>query len=205
VNRRRLAARAAQTGLRGVSSVPRRVYIVGGTGSGKSTLAARLAPRLGLEPVNLDEYRYTPAGKRTGRDVLTAKAADLAAREAWLAEGIYITWALPLIEAADLVVWLDPPPVVAAWRVLRRAVALQVRGGNPYGWRKTLRIAISALRPKPLPDVLASSKNLNPSRTAIHAVLQPHQAKTVRVAGRRDLDRLIDMFQTTPATRSDRP
>lgn len=185
--------------------MPCRVYIVGGTGSGKSTLAASLAPRLGVEPVNLDEYRYTPAGKRTDRSVLTAMAADLAAREAWLAEGIYITWALPLIEAADLIVWLDPPPVVAAWRVLRRAVSLQVRGANLYSWRKTLRIALGALRPKPLPDVLASPKNLNPSRTAIHAVLQSHQAKTVRVAGRRDLNQLIDSFQTTPATGSDRP
>ena len=31
--------------------------------------------------------------------------AALARRESWLAEGIYITWSVPLIESADLVVW----------------------------------------------------------------------------------------------------
>ncbi len=198
MNRRRFAVRADLHQLSDVPAMPRRVYIVGGTGSGKSTLATRLAPRLGLEPINLDDYRYTPTGTRADRDVLTSTAADLAARDAWLAEGIYLTWTLPLIEAADLIVWLDPPRTVAAWRVLRRAVALQARGSNPYTWRKTLRIAVSALRPKSLPDVLNSPKNLNPSRTAISTVLHPHRAQTVRVRRPRDLRALVRMLGAQP-------
>jgi hypothetical protein len=172
---------------------PRRVYIVGGTGSGKSTLAARLAPRLGLNPINLDDYRYTAQGTRTDRAALTALAAEMASRDTWVADGIYLTWTLPLIEAADLIVWLDPPRTVAASRVLRRWIGLQLCGHAPYGRRKALRIALGAMRPRPLADVLASPKNLNPSQAAIAAVLQPYEAKTVRAWRRRDLRALVQL------------
>ncbi len=168
-------------------------------------MAAKLVACLGLEPAALDALRYDATGERVARDVLIAATARIAAREAWLAEGMYLAWTLPLIEAADLIVWVDTPRVVAARRVLRRAARLRTRSGAPYGRRKTLRLAASALRPRTLDQVLASPKNLNPSPAAIEAVLTGHRSKTIRVRGRRDPRLLIGALSAAPTVRADRP
>ncbi len=70
-------------------------------------------------------------------------AARLAIEDSRVAEGIYVAWALPLIESADLVVWLDPP----RWKW----AAASVRASNP----STL-MDLSARRPTERPPSVAS-------------------------------------------------
>jgi hypothetical protein len=170
----------------------RRVYLVGGAGAGKTTLARQLSDEFGLpEPVALDALRFDAAGQRVPRGALTSAMARLARQESWLAEGIYITWAVPLIESADVVVWLDPLRLTAAARVLRRAV-IQVareRSGDP--WRGALSLTRQALLPSSLDQVLASSSNLQPTASAIAAVLSASGRNVARVRTQHDLRDLV--------------
>ena len=81
----------------------RRVYAFGGP-----VPSGRFLPNaLGLEPVNMQAYRYDAAGALTQLDDYERIAAQLAAEEGWLAHD----WAPPCAEMfmreADAIVWLD--------------------------------------------------------------------------------------------------
>jgi hypothetical protein len=180
----------------------RRVCLVGGTGVGKTTLARRLAAEYGLpEPVALDSLRFDAAGQRAPRENLTRAMVELARRESWLAEGIYITWSLPLIESADLVVWLDPPRLTAATRVLRRAISKAAGERSCDPLRGALGLTRQALLPSRLSQVLASPRNLQPSATAIAAVLSSRGKKIARVRTHHGLEDLVAL----PRLRAESP
>jgi adenylate kinase family enzyme len=119
-----------------------RVYVVGGGGSGKSTLAAVLTARLGCPLVRLDEVRPTAGAAPQAADRARADAVvrGLAAGEAWVLEGNYPGWLAEVAARAEVVVWLDVPFRVAAWRILRRHILADLRGANPYpGYRALWR------------------------------------------------------------------
>jgi adenylate kinase family enzyme len=121
-----------------------RVYVVGGGGSGKSTLGAVLARRLGCPLVRLDAVFGRPAavpgqavvGRAEGDALLRA----LTAPDAWVLEGNFPGWIAEAAARAAVVAWLDVPFPVAAWRIVRRHVAADLRGENPYsGYRRLWR------------------------------------------------------------------
>ncbi len=89
----------------------RRLYIVGAGGAGKTTLAAKLAPPLGLPLVSLDQELWDSAGRPlAGRETTPSRLQhirELAARDAWLIEGVYWRAAGAVAPMADVVIHLD--------------------------------------------------------------------------------------------------
>ena len=52
-------------------------------------------------------------------------------------EGVYFDWAQPLLERADLVIWLDVSRRVAACRIIVRHLKADPTRSNQYpGWRQ---------------------------------------------------------------------
>ncbi len=110
-------------------AAPRRVRVVGNSGAGKTTFARALAKRLGLPHLELDAV-FWDAGWVL-RDLAEARALvdDFLCgpgRDGWVADG---NWNDPLggaLDAADTVVWLDPPRLLVTSRVLRRTVSRAV-------------------------------------------------------------------------------
>jgi hypothetical protein len=90
-------------------SAPDRIFIVGGSGSGKTTTARRLAEALGLPVHHLDEIARVGGGKGPARpDAERAAAvAAIVASPRWIVEGIHLGWTDDLLQAADVIVWLD--------------------------------------------------------------------------------------------------
>jgi thymidylate kinase len=121
-----------------------RVYVLGGGGSGKTTLARRLGARLRCPVMHLDDTFFFPGlgdlpehARRTMRE---ARLRELAAREAWVMEGNFPGWLEELAARSDLIVWLDVPFAVAAWRIAKRHVLADLRGRNPHpGYRNLWR------------------------------------------------------------------
>ncbi|WP_146056730.1 hypothetical protein [Chromobacterium alticapitis] len=114
------------------------MLIVGGSGAGKSTLARQLSTRLQLPAVELDAWFWGPGWRR--QDGFEARVAALAQDERWLAEGCYGAALRLLLPRADLVIWLDYPRGLMAWRIARRSLRRAWRReALANGNRETLR------------------------------------------------------------------
>lgn len=130
-----------------MSGKPSRIHVTGGPGSGKSRLAGRLAAGRKM-PVHDLDGRMLEDGIALGADLrspnagveaLAAAGAIKARAEmpAWVSDGVYLTWSRPFIEAADVIVWMDPPWRVASYRILSRHVRLELARKNRFpGWRR---------------------------------------------------------------------
>ena len=105
--------------------VPRRVLVAGVTGAGKTTLAGRVSEILGVPHVELDSL-YHGSGW-VPRPSFVEDVQAFTARPAWVTEWQYTAVRGLLASRADTLVWLDLPPRVALWRVLRRTMVRRVR------------------------------------------------------------------------------
>jgi adenylate kinase family enzyme len=128
----------------------RRIHITGGPGSGKTWLASHLSERLGVPCFDQDgealaalaRHGASPLGPPPLEvlDELRSIAAAFAGSDAWVSEASSLTWTAPLLDGADVVVWLDTPRYVALRRVFMRHVRAELRRDNRFpGWRRMYR------------------------------------------------------------------
>jgi adenylate kinase family enzyme len=97
-----------------------RIAIVGGGGSGKSTIACQLAATLDLPLTHLDAVYYDPDWNRLPLEEFAARQENLVSRPRWIIEGDHGE-TLPIrLAAADLIIFLDLPPVTCLWGILQR-------------------------------------------------------------------------------------
>ena len=101
-----------------------RVNVKGISGSGKSSFARRLAERLGVPCLELDEVHHIgPNWTEATPEALQASVREFiaSARSGWVIDGNYEAKLGDLVlEQADLIVWLDPPLRVPMRRLWRR-------------------------------------------------------------------------------------
>lgn len=182
------------------ASVWQRIHIIGIPGSGKSTLASECAAAFGLAAHDLD---YLPLDAPVGAELhglqrygaSRAAAARLAQHQRWVTEGIYCGWTAPLLERAELIIWLDTPPLVCVWRIILRHAKKSLAGDNNFpGLRLLARFAWGVLRDsfKPAATVEQLQVNMNyNSRATTAAHLAPWRAKVLRCRTRRDRARVL--------------
>ncbi|MCW2961334.1 MAG: topology modulation protein [Thermoleophilia bacterium] len=101
---------------------PQRIAIIGICGGGKSTLARRLGDVLHLPVIHLDQHHHLPGFLPPDPDVWRATYETLEAGESWVMDGNYTSVARSRFERADLVLHVRAPALVAAIRVVRRAL-----------------------------------------------------------------------------------
>lgn len=96
--------------------------ILGCAGAGKTTLATRLAQRLSAPMVCLDAIwrrGWGPAEVPAFRALVEAAHRG----ETWVSDGNFAQASFDLrLPKADLVVWLERPRALCAWRVARRVL-----------------------------------------------------------------------------------
>jgi adenylate kinase family enzyme len=198
-----------------------RVLVVGGPGSGKTTLARTLAAALRLPHHDLDRVAYDPTADepdapfwqwlRVSDDQRRERVAALAVTDGWVADGLYAGWTTPLRDAADVILWLDLPAHIAAWRVLRRAAGHWFRGGRDWDLRSVRRVARSAqsyrTRPEATADQLRERDGANSSRM-LEVFLLPVTDKVIRCSSPAEVRRAVGQItrrrsldsHDTPAT-----
>lgn len=100
-----------------------RIHVVGGPGSGKTRIAGQLAARTGTPLHHLDNVARIGGGSGPVRPMSDRcrLAAEIASGDRWVTEGVHLGWTRPLLERADVILWLDTVSwLTAAQRISRR-------------------------------------------------------------------------------------
>jgi adenylate kinase family enzyme len=97
------------------------VVMASASGNGKTTLGRELARRLGVQFVEMDALVHGPGWVDTPDDELRAQVEPIVASDGWVIDGPYRGKLGDLVlDAADLIVWLDLPMRVWLPRLVRR-------------------------------------------------------------------------------------
>ena len=191
-----------------------RIHIIGGPGSGKSTLARRIgdARDLPVYPLDLVAYEGIEFAERPQEDS-AERAQELAALPRWVTEGIHVGWTEPLLERADVIVWIDS----AGWaraatritmRALRHALGeIRVRRGR----ERFLRISDYVRNLRQLRYVLVASREYwsgrgqgrryPVTRWQVEEALAAHGGKVLHLTEEGEARRLVE----TPRSASSAP
>src|SRR6185312_15820194 len=113
------------------------------SGNGSTTLGRALAERLDVPFVELDALVHGPGWVETPDDVLRAQVTPVIASDGWVIDGTYQHKLGTLVlDAADLIVWLDLPIRVWFPRLLCRTFR-RLRSGEELwnGNTESLRAA----------------------------------------------------------------
>ena len=165
-------------------SRPARVYIVGAGGSGKTTLARQLSGVMHTTPIELD------LDPTTDRDAL-------ASREKWVVEGIFLYGIEPLLERADLIVWLDLPARTAQRRIVVRHFYLSCRRQNRHRGLRLLATFVTGMRgyyDKPAREPTSATDWDALGRALTQRRLEPYLAKVAHLRHPRDVRRFRREF-----------
>jgi adenylate kinase family enzyme len=104
-----------------VVPVRKLAIISSASGNGKTTLGRELAARLEVPFVELDALVHGPDWVETPDDDLRAQVEPIVESDAWVIDGAYRGKLGDLVlDAADVVVWLDLPLRVWLPRLIRR-------------------------------------------------------------------------------------
>lgn len=110
-----------------------RVCVWGTSGAGKTTFARALAARLGVPAVEMDAINWQ-AGWRNlyteDPEEFRRRVAEAAAAPGWVMDGNYTGVRALVVEAADVVIWLDYSRAVVMGRVLRRSFLRAATGAE---------------------------------------------------------------------------
>jgi len=97
-----------------------RIAVIGCPGAGKSTLARQIAEKTGHPLIHLDYENWGPGWVPVPKDEWRAMQREWVKGERWIIDGNYKGSLEIRFAAADLVICLDLPRLLCAWRVIRR-------------------------------------------------------------------------------------
>ncbi len=103
-----------------VLATTRRISVVGPSGSGKSQLSQTLARLLGLPLYQLDQLQLGPSGCELSQQEFIAAVSEIAAGDEWVIDGHYRDVRHLIWGRAQTVIWLNYPPLIVGWRLIRR-------------------------------------------------------------------------------------
>jgi len=88
-----------------------RTVVVGNSGSGKSSLARSIAELISAPAIDLDHIRWQGEtyGAKQDESIGKRLVAEVAAKPAWVIEGVYGWLARVALPSATVLIWLDLP------------------------------------------------------------------------------------------------
>ena len=129
-----------------------RIVVTGPNGAGKTYLATALARRTSLPLHHADAFKLTTGWQRRPAAETRALLVAALAGDRWIVEGGPSLLRAGLLDRAELVIRLDPPVALRAWRLATRPLAWRGRTrpelppGNPDSLLRQYRFALASLR-----------------------------------------------------------
>ena len=105
----------------------RKILVIGSGGAGKTTFAKRLSDIIKIDVIHLDRLYWQPGWVETPKAKWRNIVEDLIKLDSWIMDGNYSGTLDIRIEACDTVIFLDLPPRICLWRVIRRAIEYRNR------------------------------------------------------------------------------
>lgn len=96
----------------------RKILVTGNAGSEKTTLSRQIAAMLGIHVYSLDKIVWQKGWKKTPKQQRDQDIAHLIAQDSWVIDGV----STAVIDAADVVIFLDFSRTICFRRVLRRTM-----------------------------------------------------------------------------------
>lgn len=101
----------------------RKILVIGSSGAGKSTLARKLGTKTGIKIIHLDKIYWKPNWTEPSKDEWRETLEHVMREEdSWIMDGNFSGTFDIRLSAADMVIFLDMPPLICVWRVLKRVV-----------------------------------------------------------------------------------
>ena len=101
-------------------SIGNKILILGCPGSGKSTFARKLAAKMGLPLIDLDNVWWRADGTHISRAEFDRALEELLQGESWIMDGDYSRTYEVRLRAADTVIFLDYPEAVCLAGIVAR-------------------------------------------------------------------------------------
>ena len=99
-----------------------RINVVGTSGSGKSTFSKRIAQKLNVPYVQLDELHWKPDWQESTDEELFSKLKNAISSDRWVVDGGY-TRTIPIKwRRVQMVVFLDLPFHIVLYRIIKRSL-----------------------------------------------------------------------------------
>ena len=99
----------------------KKILVIGSPGAGKSTFARRLGEKTGLKVIHLDRLYWKPNWVETAdKEEWKAALEKVLAGETWIMDGNYSGTMEMRLEKCDAAIFLDMPPAVCVYRILKR-------------------------------------------------------------------------------------
>ena len=99
-----------------------RINVVGTAGSGKSTFAKRIAARLNIPYIQLDELHWKPNWAKSTDEDFFSKLEKAVSSDEWVLDGNY-TKTIPIKwKRVQIVVYLDLPFYIVFYRIVKRSL-----------------------------------------------------------------------------------
>jgi adenylate kinase family enzyme len=119
----------------------KRVVIIGSPGAGKTVLSRKLAEATHLPIVHLDRLYHQKAGEyERDMDAWARRVEKEVKKPRWIMEGNYKSTFSMRLPAADTIIYLDYPQILATWRVIKRRIQYhnKTRPEMPLGWKEKI-------------------------------------------------------------------
>lgn len=116
--------------------------MVGGSGSGKTTVAQGLGAILDEQPTEIDNFLFEPGTWRhRSREDVEELLDPVLRQERWILDGPPRRTPQVVWDSATLIVCMEPPLPIVAWRLLRRSISRIKRrertaNGNVETWSR---------------------------------------------------------------------
>lgn len=172
--------------------IDKKIYIVGSAGSGKTTLAGLLCQRLGFMHYDLDDIAY-PNQKVQLMEKRLKAITELAEKNQWVAEGVYVSWVGDLLKSADKIIWLDLPLWLTLFRIIKRFLVSKLTGRDPHGFKAFLRLTRGLIHYHfPKPSYESDKLGEYITQEKIKKALEPYQNKVLRITNSQSLEKFVN-------------
>jgi adenylate kinase family enzyme len=100
----------------------KKILVIGSSGAGKSTFARRLGAATGIEVIHLDQIHWKPNWTEPAKEEWRATVENALRGDSWIMDGNFGGTMEMRVAASDTVIFLDLPPLVCIYRILKRVI-----------------------------------------------------------------------------------